>query len=277
MNILFIGDVFGKPGRRVLRERLAGIKKRHAIDFTIANGENAADGNGITPSQVDELCGIGVDLLTTGDHVWDRRELIPTLATESRLLRPSNYPDGVPGRGSAVVMTSGGVKVGILDLQGRTFMFKQLLDEPFRHAKREIARMRQETPVVIVDFHAEATSEKVAMGWYLDGEASAVLGTHTHVQTADSRVLPKGTAYLTDVGMTGPADSVIGLDQEHVLTKFLNQMAPKWEVAAGPMQFCAAVLAIDEKTGRAESITRIFETFEPLAAPGTAPGRQPLP
>jgi hypothetical protein len=264
MNILFIGDVFGKPGRRVLKERLAGLKKKHEIEFTIANGENAADGNGITPSQVDELCGLGVDLVTTGDHVWDRRELIPTLATESRLLRPSNYPDGVPGRGSVVTMTATGHKIGVLDLQGRTFMFKQILDEPFRHAKKEIARMKQETPVVIVDFHAEATSEKVAMGWYLDGEATAVLGTHTHVQTADSRILPKGTAYLTDVGMTGPADSVIGLDQEHVLEKFLNQMAPRWEVASGRMQVCGAVVAIDEKTGQAESITRIFETYDPL-------------
>lgn len=265
MNILFIGDIFGKPGRRVLRERLAGIKKKHDIEFTIANGENAADGAGITPSQVDELCGLGVDLVTTGDHIWDRRELVPTLTGETRLLRPSNYPEGVPGRGAAVVQTATGHKLGVLNLQGRTFMFKQTLDEPFRHARREIARMKQETPVVIVDFHAEATSEKVAMGWYLDGEATAVLGTHTHVQTADERILPKGTAYLTDVGMTGPADSVIGLDQEHVLEKFLNQMGPKWEVATGRMQVCAAVVAVDEKTGQASAITRIFETYQPLS------------
>ncbi len=262
MKVLFIGDVFGKPGRRLIRERLLQFKQKHGVDFTIANGENAANGFGIAPGQVDELCAAGVDLITTGDHIWDRRELVPTLAVESRLLRPSNYPDGVPGRGSAVVTTASGVKLAVLNVQGRVFMFKQYLDEPFRHAKKEIARLKQETPVVVVDFHAEATSEKVAMGWYLDGEASAVLGTHTHVQTADEKVLPKGTAYVTDVGMTGPADSVIGVDQERVLTRFLNQMAPPLEVAKGRVQFCAVLLDLDEKTGSAHAITRIFETVD---------------
>lgn len=262
MKILFIGDVFGKPGRRVIRDRLTQLKHELGVDFTIANGENSADGFGIAPAHVGELCAAGVDLITTGDHIWDRRELVPVLPTESRLLRPSNYAEGVPGRGSAVVSTATGIKLAVLNLQGRVFMFKQQLDDPFRHAKQEIVRLKQETPVVVVDFHAEATSEKVAMGWFLDGEASAVLGTHTHVQTADEKILPKGTAYLTDVGMTGPADSVIGLAQERVISRFLTQMAPRWEVAPGRVQLCAVLLDVDEKTGSARAIQRIFEVTD---------------
>jgi len=261
MLILFIGDVFGKPGRRVLKERLPDLRRKRRVDFVVANGENAADGFGITPAILEELCACGVDVVTTGDHVWDKREIIPVVAADTRLLRPSNYPEGAPGRGTVVATTASGLKVGVLCLQGRVFMFKQQLDEPFRHAAREVARLRQETPVVIVDFHCEATSEKVAMGWHLDGAASAVLGTHTHVQTADGRVLPKGTAYLTDAGMTGPADSVIGFDKDRALHRFLTQTAPSWQVAAGPVQLCGALVEVDEKTGQAASLERVFETY----------------
>jgi hypothetical protein len=184
------------------------------------------------------------------------------LQVDARVLRPSNYPPGVTGRGSAVASTAGGLKLAVLNLQGRVFMFKQILDDPFRHAKSEIARLKNETPVVIVDFHAEATSEKVALGRYLDGEVSAVIGTHTHVQTADERILAKGTGYLTDVGMTGPVESVIGLDQERVLARFIFQTAPRWEVARGPVQICAVLLELDEKTGLSSAITRIHEVFD---------------
>ncbi len=262
MKVLFIGDVFGRPGRLVLKERLGQLKDRHGVDFTVANGENAADGFGITTGQIDDLCAAGVDIVTTGDHVWDRRELVPTLATEGRMLRPINYPAGVPGRGSVVCETSSGLKIAVLNVQGRVFMFKQMLEDPFRMAKEEIARLKRETPIVVVDFHAEATSEKIAMGWHLDGEASVVVGSHTHVQTADERVLPGGTAYLTDLGMTGPADSVIGIDRERVLTRFLSQMAPQWQVAKGMVQICGALVEVDEKTGHAESIERVAEICE---------------
>jgi len=183
-------------------------------------------------------------------------------------LRPANYPEGVPGRGTALIPAGEGRRLGVVVVQGRTFMFKQSLDDPFRCAKREVARLKAETPLVLVEIHAEATSEKVALGWYLDGEAAAVLGTHTHVQTADDRILPGGTAYLTDVGMTGPADSVIGVDKDRVLDRFLTQMAPNWSVAKGRVQFCAVVLELDDKTGRAESITRILERFDLAPAEG---------
>jgi len=262
MRVLFIGDVFGKPGRRVLKERLGELKRKLGVDFTIANGENAAEGFGISTGQIDEITAAGVDLLTSGDHVWDRRELVPALGVETRILRPINYPEGVPGRGSVVATTGLGVKVAVINIQGRVFMFKQTLEEPFRRAREEIDRLKGETPVVIVDFHAEATSEKMAMGWHLNGHASAVIGTHTHVQTADERILPGGTAYLTDAGLTGPADSVIGIDRERVMARFLYQMAPKWAVAKGRTQICAALIDVDEATGRARSISRIFDIHE---------------
>ncbi|MEK7765417.1 MAG: TIGR00282 family metallophosphoesterase [bacterium] len=269
MTILFIGDVFGKPGRRVLAERLPALRRKRSVELVVANGENAAEGFGLTPAIVEELCAAGVDVITTGDHVWDKREITATVAADLRLLRPSNYPEGAPGRGAVVAVGASGLKIGVLCLQGRVFMFKQILDEPFRHAAREVARLKQETPVVVVDFHAEATSEKVAMGWHLDGAASAVLGTHTHVQTADGRVLPGGTAYLTDVGMTGPADGVIGFDRQRSLHRFLTQTAPSWQVAAGPVQLCGALVEVDEKTGRAASLERVFEIYpaEPPAQP----------
>lgn len=265
--LFFIGDIFGKPGRRVLRERLPAFRKQHGVDLVVANGENAAEGFGITASIAGELADAGVDVITTGDHVWDKREIVQTIDGDGRLLRPANYPAGAPGRGAAVVDTASGLKAGVLCLQGRVFMAKQTLDDPFRCAEREIARLKERTPVVLVDFHAEATSEKVAMGWHLDGKASAVIGTHTHVQTADARVLPQGTAYLTDAGMTGPADSVIGFDKARSLERFLTQTAPKWQVAEGPVQLCGALLDLDEKSGTAASITPVFERYpaEPAA------------
>lgn len=262
LNVLFLGDVVGKAGRRVLRERLAGLKDKLGVDLTIANAENAAEAFGLAPPHVEELCAAGIDQLTSGDHIWDRREIMSVIEIESRLLRPANYPEGVPGFGSAIVKTGDGLDVAVLNLQGRVFMFKQYLDDPFRCASEEIARLKQRTPVVIVDFHAEATSEKAAMGWHLDGRASAVIGTHTHVQTADERILPKGTAFISDVGMTGPRDSVIGLRADRVLDRFLRQMAPQWKVAEGAVQISGALIEVDEKTGSACSIARVFEIYE---------------
>ena len=266
VKVLMIGDVVGKPGRRALHDRLARIKSAHGVDFTVANGENSADGFGIAPAHVRELADLGIDAITTGDHVWDRRELLPVFDAEERLLRPSNYPATVPGHGSAVYMTASGNKIAVLDLQGRVFMAKQILDEPFAHAKREVARLRELTPVIVVDLHGEATSEKTALGWYLDGTVSAVAGTHTHVQTADERILPGGTAYITDLGMTGPCDGVIGLDRDRVIEKFVTQMGPKWAVAKGRVQVNGVVIDVDDKTGQASAIVRVNEVFEPSTA-----------
>jgi len=277
VRILFIGDVFGKPGRRLLRERLRAFRDANAVEVVIANGENAAEGFGVNPQIVDELCGSGIDVVTMGDHLWDKREIATSLVTDPRLLRPSNYPEGAPGRGSTVLSAPSGLKLAVLNLQGRTFMYKQLLEDPYRHAKAAAERLRQETPIVIVDFHAEATSEKVAMGWWLDGEVSAVIGTHTHVQTADERILPKGTAYLTDAGMTGPSEGVIGLDRERVLDRFVKQTPQQWKVADGRTQFCGALIDVDEKTGSATAISRIWEMHPAPAAPPSASPTAPAP
>ena len=270
MKILFIGDIFGKPGRRVLRERVKALRAARGIDLVVANGENAADGFGITPALIGEICEAGVDLVTAGDHVWDKRELANALSTETRFLRPVNYPDGVPGRGTAVMATASGARVGVVCVQGRVEMAKQTLDDPFRAAEAAVERLRAETPVILVEIHAEATSEKVAMGWWLDGRASAVVGSHTHVQTADARILPQGTAYLTDAGMTGPADGVIGLDRDRVLDRFRTQMAPNWAVATGRTQLCAALVEVDPASGRATAIERVFETFDAIPEATTA-------
>ena len=270
MKIFFIGDIFGKPGRRVLKERLGALKTAHAIDLVVANGENAADGFGITAGLVEELCGAGVDAVTMGDHLLDKRELLLVLAAQPRLLRPVNYPSGAPGRGAAVYADARGRPVGVINVQGRVFMFKQTLDDPFPAARDAAARLAAETKAILVDIHAEATSEKVALGWYLDGSVSAVIGTHTHVQTADERVLPKGTAYLTDAGMTGPADGVIGFERDAVVQKFVTQIAGQRAVATGRTQLCGAIVDVDESTGRARGIERIFETHEAIPAATTA-------
>jgi 2',3'-cyclic-nucleotide 2'-phosphodiesterase len=255
VRALFIGDIFGKPGRKILQDRLRGLIYEYRVDFCIANAENAAGGFGITPQIVDELLSADIDLLTTGNHVWDKRAIIQYIEEQPRLLRPYNYPTRTPGNGYYLGNTRCGIRVGVLNLQGRVLM--PTLECPFRAADEAIQKMRKETPVILIDFHAEATSEKQAFGWYVDGRVSAVFGTHTHVQTADERLLPKGTAYITDVGMTGPHDSVIGSVPELSLERFLNHMPVRLEPASNNPRVCGAVVDIDDSTGRARSIQRI--------------------
>jgi metallophosphoesterase (TIGR00282 family) len=261
MRILFIGDIFGRPGRGIVRDHLADQVGQRQIDLVIANAENAAAGFGVTPSIAEELLALGIDVLTTGNHVWDKREIVEYLqsadgnATSAarRVLRPANYPAGTPGFGIYEGATRGGVAYAVLNLQGRVFMVDN--DDPFRVADRLLESIRAK--VVIVDMHAEATSEKVAMGWYLDGRVTAVIGTHTHVPTADERVLPQGTAYLTDVGMTGPYDSVIGVEKSKVLERFLTSMPSRFEPARGDVRLCAALIECDPASGRASAIERV--------------------
>ncbi len=255
MRILVVGDIHGKPGREILRALLPRLRREHEAAFVIANGENAAGGAGISPDVVQEIFEAGVDVVTGGNHTWHNRDAYELLDGDPRLLRPLNYPVGVPGRGATVAQAKNGQRVGVLNLQGRVFMAQ--IEDPFRIGRAEADRLRETTPVIIVDFHAEATSEKIALGWYLDGRVSAVIGTHTHVQTADERVLPGGTAYLTDVGMTGPRDGVIGMAKEGILERFLTQLPVRFQVAKGPAQLNAAVVDIDERTGRARAIARI--------------------
>jgi len=262
MKVIFIGDIVGRPGRRLIQKLLPDLRKRLGADFVIANAENSADGYGIAPAIVEELAASGVDLISLGDHLWDKKEIVPQLGTDLRLVRPANYPSGVAGHGAVVRNTASGDKVGFLCLQGRVFMQKEMLDDPFRCATAEMEKLKLETPVVIVEIHAEATSEKVALGWHLDGKASAVVGTHTHVQTADERVLPGGTAYISDVGMTGPRDGVIGFGKELIIDKFLTQVQNRGKVAPGLVQLNGILLDLDPKTGKAVSITRISEEGE---------------
>jgi hypothetical protein len=262
MKILFIGDVVGKPGRQALATHLRKVQETHGVDLTVANGENAAGGFGITPETGADLLRLGVDVITSGNHIWDKKEVLGYLPKENRLLRPLNYPPGAPGYGSVVVTARDGTKVAVLNASGRVFMHD--LDCPFRATLAEIEALAGEARVRVVDFHAEATSEKIAFGRFLDGRVSAVVGTHTHVQTADERVLPGGTAYISDLGMTGPADSVIGVEADIVVRKFLTGLPERFETAKGPAQFQGAVVAIDPGSGLALGIERIS-----LAAPGT--------
>jgi metallophosphoesterase (TIGR00282 family) len=255
MKVLFIGDIMGEPGRRVMTRLLHRLVAQHTVDLVIGNGENVAGGFGITLELAHELFEMGLAVITTGNHVWDKKEIVEFIRHEPRLLRPANYPEGVPGSGSIVVETPGGERVGVLQLMGRAYM--PALDCPFQVARREVARLKQETRAIIVDMHAEATSEKMAMGHFLDGEVTAVVGTHTHVQTADEQILPKGTAYLTDIGMTGPIHSVIGIKKELAIEKFLTQMPRRFEVAAGPAVFSAALIELDGTVGKAIGIQRI--------------------
>lgn len=255
MRLLMIGDVVGRMGRRAVKVNLEDLKREFNPDFVIANGENAAGGAGITRETAQELFSCGVDVLTMGNHVWNVKDAIDYIDREKRIVRPANYPPGTPGAGANIFETRRKVKVGVINLAGRVFL--QAIDCPFRKADEVLARIKKTTNIVVVDFHAEATSEKVAMGWYLAGRVSAVVGTHTHIQTADERILPGGTAYLTDLGMTGPRDSVIGVKKEIVIDKFISQMPQRFEVANGPYQFNAALLEIDEYTGEACSIIRI--------------------
>jgi 2',3'-cyclic-nucleotide 2'-phosphodiesterase len=255
MQILFIGDIFGKPGRDIARRAIPALIEQRSIDFVIANVENSAAGFGVTGDIADVILGYGVDAMTSGNHIWDKKEVFDYLPREPRLLRPANYPAGVPGRGSFVGRTRTGEPIGVLNLMGRVFMTP--LDDPFAVALREIETLRAKARVIFVDFHAEATSEKISMAWHLDGRVTAVVGTHTHVQTADERVLPKGTACLTDVGMTGPHESVIGVTVEAALGRFLNGMPAKFEPANGPARLNAVIVSADPKTGRALGIERL--------------------
>lgn len=255
MRLLMIGDVVGRAGRRAVKVNLQDLKREFSLDLVIANGENAAGGSGITRETAQELFSSGVDVLTMGNHVWNIKDAFDYIDREKRIVRPANYPPGTPGAGANVFETSRKVKVGVINLAGRVFL--QTIDCPFRKADEIVTRIKKDTNIVVVDFHAEATSEKVAMGWYLAGRVSAVVGTHTHIQTADERILPGGTAYLTDLGMTGPRDSVIGVRKEIVIDKFISQMPQRFEVANGPFQFNAALLEIDEYTGEAASVLRI--------------------
>jgi len=255
MKILFIGDIVGSPGREAVRNLLPELKKEFALDFVIANAENAAGGSGITPKVAEELFASGCDVLTSGDHIWKKKDIFELINAEERILRPGNFPAGAAGRGANVYKTKSGAKVGVINVNGRVFM--QALECPFRTTLAAWQELSRETKVIIVDIHAEATSEKVALGWYMDGKASAVLGTHTHIQTADERILPDGTAYLTDAGMTGPYDSVIGRRVEDVLERFLSCVPVKFEVAEENVQLAGAVVDVDESTGRARSIVRV--------------------
>ena len=256
MKILLIGDIVGEVGRRVVCQQLLPLVQHHSVDLVIANGENAAGGFGITPKIAQELFRVGVHVITLGNHTWDKKEIIDYLPKEERLLRPANYPEGTPGAGRVLVTTATGERVGVLHLVGRVFM--AALDCPFRRTQGELELLRSSTKVIVVDFHAEATSEKAAMGWYLDGEVSAVLGTHTHVQTADEQILPRGTAYITDVGMTGPTQSIIGIKRELVIERFVTQIPRRLEPASGPGQLSGVMVEVDPRSGRALSIERIL-------------------
>jgi metallophosphoesterase (TIGR00282 family) len=255
VNILLIGDVVGRPGRELVRKGLRALIEVHEVDFVIANAENAAAGFGVTKDIGDTLLESGVDVMTSGNHIWDKKEVIDYIKGEPRLLRPANYPAGVPGRGSSVAQTGDGRAVGVINVMGRVFMLP--IDDPFAVVLREIDAIRHRTRVIIVDFHAEATSEKIAMGWHLDGRVTAIIGTHTHVQTADERILPKGTAYLTDMGMTGPHDSIIGMEVGPSLARFLNAMPTKFEPATGNARLNGVIVEADDRTGLAKRIVRI--------------------
>jgi hypothetical protein len=255
MKILFIGDIVGSPGRDIVVNRLADIVESRHIDLVIANGENSAAGFGITPRIAEQLFAAGVEVLTGGNHIWDRKEILEYITHEPRIVRPANFPEGNPGSGLYVGTARNGVPYGVIDLQGRVFMASN--DCPFRAADRELARIPADVRVIFVDIHAETTSEKEAMGWYLDGRVSAVIGTHTHVATADEHVLPNGTAFQTDVGMTGPHNGVIGMDKTAILRRFLDGQPARFEVASGDVQMNTVLIDVDETTGRARGIERL--------------------
>jgi metallophosphoesterase (TIGR00282 family) len=264
MRILFIGDIVGRPGRQLIKTGLQALVSRHDVDFVIANGENSAAGFGITREIGDELLELGVDVLTSGNHIWDKKEALDFIGTEPRLLRPANYPAGAPGNGSYLARARNGQPGGVINVMGRVFMLN--IDDPFAVVLREIEAMRQRTRIIFVDFHAEATSEKIAMGWFLDGRVTAVVGTHTHVQTADERVLPGGTAYITDVGMTGPHDGVIGVEKAPVIQKFLSGMPTRFEAASGDPILHGVIVTADDASGKATGITRLSLTLGELGA-----------
>jgi len=254
LNILFVGDVVGSPGRRALQDALTSVIDRKKIDFTIVNVENAAGGFGLTVELFAELSKMPIDVFSSGNHIWDKKEIYDSLNSSDRLLRPANYPPGNPGRGVTVQQTAAGIPVGVVNLQGQVFMPANA-DSPFRVADEELARLKAK--VIVVDMHAEATSEKMAMGWYLDGRVSAVLGTHTHVPTADETVLPGGTAYQSDVGMTGAYEGIIGFSKDRIIEKFLSQTPRSFETAKRDIRLSGAIVAVDEATGKATGIERV--------------------
>jgi metallophosphoesterase (TIGR00282 family) len=254
-TLLFIGDIVGRPGRDLVRRAVPAIVSHHGVDLVIANVENAAAGFGVTPEIADDFLSYGVHVMTGGNHTWDKKEIIPYFADQPCLIRPANMPAGTPGRGSFVARAANGVLVGVVNGMGRVFM--TAIDDPFRVIPDEVAVVKERAKVVFVDFHAEATSEKVAMGWHLDGRVTAMVGTHTHVQTADERVLPQGTAYITDVGMTGPHDSVIGVERQAIIQRFLTGLPQRFETATENPKLHGVLVKADEQTGRALSIERL--------------------
>lgn len=272
LTILFLGDIVGEPGRSAVIARLPELKQEHAIDFIIVNGENAAGGRGITPRITIDLLRAGVSVVTTGDHIWDQKDIIPFIDTEPRLLRPINYPRGAPGSGAIVLETAKG-KVGVINVQARTFM-QPILENPFEAIDLAVTRMRDETRVIFVDAHGETTSEKIALGRFLDGRVSAVIGTHTHVQTADEQIFSGGTAFLCDAGMCGPSESILGRAIDPIVRRFISNLPAPFPVAKGEVRICGALVIVDKTSGRALSITRINELYSP-APPEVRPETTP--
>jgi metallophosphoesterase (TIGR00282 family) len=254
MKVLMVGDIYGEPGRQALQRLLPRIRQEHAIDLAVVNVENAAGGFGVTGAMAKAFLEQGADVLTSGNHIWDKKEIVEYITRENLLLRPANFPEGTPGVGY-VTVKAGPHRVGVINLMGRIFMSP--IDCPFRKADEIIPVLRRETPIILVDMHAEATSESVAMGWYLAGRVSAVVGTHRHVQTADERILPGGTAYITDLGLTGPTDGVIGVDRDLIIQRFMTQMPIRFETAKGPAALHGVVITLDPETGRASGIERL--------------------
>jgi hypothetical protein len=269
LTILFLGDIVGEPGRSAVVAQLPRLKEALAVDFIIVNGENAAGGRGITPKITIDLLRAGVSVITTGDHIWDQKEIVSFIDTEPRLLRPVNYPAGAPGHGSIVLETAK-AKVGVISVQMRTFM-QPILENPFPAVEAAVAALRLQTPVIFVDAHGETTSEKIAIGRFLDGKVSAVIGTHTHVQTADEQIFPGGTAFLCDAGMCGPANSILGRSVEPIVNRFISNLPALFPVAKGDVRVCGALVSIDETTGRALSIARVNELIPELPAPELRP------
>lgn len=260
MKILFVGDIFGRPGRLIAAKIIPAMIRERNVDFCIVNGENVAGGFGLTRNGVVKLFSYGIDVITSGNHIWDRQEISNVFLEFPQVLRPANYPPGAEGKGHFIFEANNGVKVGVLNLQGRIFM--PAIDCPFRTAEELVNKLKAETPIIIVDFHAEATSEKIALGWFLDGKVSAVIGTHTHVMTADEKLLPDGTAYITDVGMTGPHHSIIGVKIEQSLNRLIKQTPVRFSPASGGLTFSAVLFEINETTGKAISIERIVEKLD---------------
>jgi len=259
VKLLFIADIVGQPGRRAVKELLPQLRQQHQLDVVVANGENSAGGSGITPNTAAEIFAAGVDVITCGDHLWDQKEVMGLLESERRFVRPLNYPAGTPGQGSTIFERQGLPRVAVLNLQGRTFM--AALENPFRAALAEVERLRRTTKIIFVDIHAEATSEKIALARMLDGQVSAVIGTHTHVQTADEQIFPGGTAYLSDAGFTGPHESVLGREIEPIIRRFMTNMPQKFDVAKGRVLLQGAVMEIDQQTGHAKGIQRLSQAL----------------